>query len=89
MGILGLVSVALHMKPIEPPEGEFHHFQLVNAQGEVPVSVSILIHINPKALGNSPIVSQEPIGATDIIELHDALQGFNGDFISAFSTINS
>lgn len=76
------------MKPIEQPEGEFHHFQLVNTQGDVPMSISILIHLNPKALG-LPLGSQEPIGASDIIALHDALQDFNGDFISAFSTINS
>lgn len=77
------------MKPIESPEGEFHHFQLVNSQGDVPMSISVLIHLNPKALGQQPANIQEPISAGDIIALHDALQDFNGDFITAFSTINS
>jgi|GEM_PF-5236763 len=80
------------MEPIESlpeesalPEGEFHHFQLVNAEGEIPVSISVLIHLNPKAFG-TPLTQHTPITSNDVIALHDALQKFNGDFISAFRT---
>ena len=78
------------MQPIESPaddlniDGEFHHFQLVNQDGEIPMSISVLIHVNPKALGKQP-VSANPISTSDVLALHDALKGFNGDFITAFT----
>ncbi|CAN5146212.1 hypothetical protein BH11PAT4_BH11PAT4_8580 [soil metagenome] len=73
--------------PADQPnvDGEFHHFQLVNQEGSIPLSISVLIHVNPKALG-SPSVPATPISANDVIALHEALENFNGDFISAFST---
>ena len=80
------------MEPIESlpeefgiPEGEFHHFQLVNVDGDIPLSISVLIHVNPKVLGKVTM-PQTPITSNDVIALHDALQNFNGDFISAFRT---
>lgn len=66
-------------------DGEFHHFQLVNQDGAIPMSISVLIHVNPKALGK-PSVPATPISANDVIALHEALENFNGDFISAFRT---
>ena len=78
------------MEPLESlpeeigaPDGEFHHFQLVNADGEIPMSISVLIHVNPKAF-TKPSVQQSPITSNDVIAFHDALASFNGDFISAF-----
>lgn len=78
------------MEPLESlpeefgvPDGEFHHFQLVNAEGEIPMSISLLIHVNPQLMGKFAQPSN-PITANDVIALHDALENFNGDFISAF-----
>lgn len=65
------------------PQGEFHHFQLVNAEGEIPVSISVLVHYNQKAARQKNQL--DPINADDIIDFHDALQEFDGDFIKAFS----
>jgi hypothetical protein len=70
---------------ISVPDGEFHHFQLINAEGEIPMSISVLIHLNPKAMGK-PAVPQNPITANDVLALHEALETFNGDFISAFKS---
>ncbi len=66
------------------PEGEFHHFQLVGQDGEIPLSVSILVHVNPKA-SRSPLVGENPITSNDVLALHEALQSFDGDFVTAFS----
>ena len=64
-----------------PPQGEFHHFQLVNQNGDIPLSISVLVHYNRKE--NQEL--QEPITANDIIEFHQALQSFDGNFVKAFA----
>ena len=79
------------MQPLQSPgedlniDGEFHHFQLVNANGEIPLSISILVHVNAKSL-NQHSAPATPITTNEVLEFHEALRGFNGDFISAFST---
>lgn len=70
------------MEPQLPAEGEFHHFQLVNSEGEVPLSISLLIHVNPRLTKG---VAADPISADDVLAFHQALQKFDGDFITAFS----
>ena len=72
------------MEPIQPPEGEFHHFQLVNSEGEVPLSISVLVHFNQKATRGLQ-QADAPISSDDVIAFHDALQQFDGNFIKAFS----
>jgi len=66
------------------PQGEFHHFQLVDAEGKIPVSISVLVHYN-----NQPtltdILNQEPINEEDIIDFHYALKEFDGNYIKALS----
>jgi hypothetical protein len=70
------------MDPIQP-EGEFHHFQLVSPNGEIPFSVSILVHYNqPKGVTKSPL---PPLTVNDVLELHEALDRFDGDFAKAFA----
>lgn len=66
------------------PQGEFHHFQLVSSSGDIPVSISVLVHYNQT---NPPVghYTQPPISTDDIIRLHDELEAFDGDFIKAFS----
>lgn len=73
------------MEPLLPAEGEFHHFQLVNAEGEVPLSISLLVHINPKMAQAYSQTETAPISTDEILQLHEALQEFDGDFINAFS----
>jgi len=68
------------------PQGEFHHFQLVNSDGEVPVSISVLVHFNTSAQRQELPEEGTPIGANDIISLHDALEKFDGDYIKAFGS---
>jgi len=65
------------------PQGEFHHFQLVNSQGEVPVSISVLVHYNQQPA--RPDQSLPPLETDDVIQFHEDLQQFDGDFIKAFS----
>ena len=65
-----------------PTEGFFQHFQLVNNQGEIPVSISVLIHYNKPS---APLRMEEPITSSDVIDLHNALQQFDGNFSSAFN----
>lgn len=67
-----------------PAEGEFHHFQLVNSEGEVPLSISVLVHINPKSLGSASS-SEEPISADDVLAFHEELKAFDGDFSAVFT----
>lgn len=64
------------------PQGEFHHFQLVNQEGEIPLSISVLVHFNQKYQKNSQ--PQTPITSEDIIAFHEGLQEFDGDFATAF-----
>ncbi len=47
------------------------------------MSISILIHLNPHVTGQffNPL---EPISSNDVLALHEALQSFDGDFITAF-----
>jgi hypothetical protein len=70
------------MEPMQP-EGEFHHFQLVTPDGDVPLSVSILVHYNRQ--GNQARSNLKPITANDIISLQKSLEGFDDDFAKAFS----
>jgi hypothetical protein len=63
--------------------GEFHHFQLVDStDGTVPMSISVLVHYNQKSPRND---ASEPITPDDVVAFHDALQGFDGNYIAAFS----
>ena len=68
----------------ETPNGEFHHFQLVNASGEVPLSISVMVHYNRN--GQQTGREQDPISPEDIMELHEALKKFDGNYITAFSS---
>lgn len=68
------------------PQGEFHHFQLVNSEGDIPLSISVLVHFNRPAMA-LPEDQRAPIGANDIIDLHEALKEFDGDYIKAFRSI--
>ena len=67
------------------PQGEFHHFQLVNSDGDVPLSISVLVHYNNR---KTPITgfSGAPISANDIISFHESLKDFDGDYSAAFQT---
>ncbi|MCC2631674.1 MAG: hypothetical protein K0S20_373 [Patescibacteria group bacterium] len=64
------------------PQGEFHHFQLVNSEGEVPLSISVLVHYNRK--NGFEFVDKTPITANDIIDFHEAFKNFDGDYSKAF-----
>lgn len=64
------------------PEGEFHHFQLVNQEGEIPFSISVLVHYNQKSQQQASHAA--PISADEVIEFHETIQQFDGDFIKAF-----
>ena len=72
------------MEPMLPTEGEFHHFQLVNSEGEVPLSISVLVHINPKSLSTGSSL-ENPISADDVLAFHEELKAFDGDFSAAFT----
>lgn len=65
------------------PQGEFHHFQLVNSDGEIPLSISVLVHYNSK--NSFPENNGTPITANDIISFHEGFQRFDGDYIKAFN----
>jgi len=65
------------------PQGVFHHFQLVNAQGDVPISISVLVHYNnPRS---EAALLLPPLEADDLIQFHNDLSAFDGDFIKAFN----
>ncbi len=66
------------------PQGDFHHFQLVNSDGEIPISISVLVHFNRKS--SFSIEEGAPITANDIIHFHEALKDFDGDYIKAFTS---
>ena len=69
---------------ITPQEGEFHHFQLVDPEGRIPVSISVLVHYNQSE--NTPSGTwQNPIEEDDVIDFHFALKQFDGNYISALS----
>ena len=72
------------MEPLLPTEGEFHHFQLVNSEGEVPLSISLLVHINPKSLSSGPSL-EGPISTDDVLDFHEELKAFDGDFSAVFT----
>jgi hypothetical protein len=76
------------MEPLVPSEqqsGEFHHFQLVNAAGEVPLSISVFVHYNGKNIQTAR-PDQAPIESDDVLALHEALKSFDGNFIKAFNS---
>lgn len=75
---------------LEPtnPKGEFHHFQLVDAEGRIPVSISVLVHYNPVDRDEDE-AAKKPITDQEIIDFHYALKEFNGDYLQAFSRSNS
>lgn len=66
----------------EQPQGEFHHFQLVDAEGRIPFSISVLVHYNYRESLNNK--QTDPISADEIINFHYALKGFDGNFTHAF-----
>ena len=67
------------------PQGEFHHFQLVNSNGDIPFSISVLVHLNQPV---SPTFAQEgiPISSEEVLQLHEELEHFDGDYIRAFKS---
>lgn len=70
------------MEPIKPPEGEFHHFQMIDQEGDIPFSVSVLVHYNDQKAGKKKELS--PISPDDVLLLHEGLNRFDGNFIKAF-----
>lgn len=72
------------MEDSTTPQGEFHHFQLVDAEGRIPVSISILVHYNNQQ-SSMKIGSSEPISEEDIINFHYALKEFDGNYTKAFT----
>jgi len=74
-----------HKEPQDQPNGEFHHFQLVNSNGDVPLSISVLVHYTGNKLGSQSQAPDSPIGTEEILEFHEALKAFDGNFINAFS----
>lgn len=68
-----------------PNNGEFHHFQLVDGQGEIPLSISVLIHYNHPEL--DPKQQIPPLSADDVLELHSALASFDGNYSKAFKQL--
>lgn len=65
------------------PEGEFHHYQIVDPEGNVPFSISILVHLNNKSAKDK--INLEPITTADMITFHKELESFDGDFLKSFS----
>ena len=65
------------------PQGEFHHFQLVNPEGEIPMSISVLVHFNNRTQRGGQFSA--PISTEDIIAFHEGLAKFDGDFATAFT----
>lgn len=63
------------------PRGEFHHFQLVNSDGEVPFSISVLVHMNRASAEEADAT---PISTNEIINFHEGLKNFDGDYAKAF-----
>jgi hypothetical protein len=73
------------MEEQNAPEGEFHHFQLVDpTDGTVPMSISVLVHYNNQRSSREQ-TSAEPITLDEVVTFHDALQGFDGNYSAAFS----
>ena len=70
------------MEEASNPQGEFHHFQLVNQEGDIPLSISVLVHYNQRAINNNQLLN--PITADEVIAFHEDLQKFDGDFTKAF-----
>jgi hypothetical protein len=68
--------------------GELHHFQMVTPDGQIPLSISILVHVTPTGNNSSTptSVSTNPISADEVITFHDQLRTFNGDFKAAFKS---
>jgi hypothetical protein len=54
-----------------PFDGEFHHYQLVDPQGNMPVSISVLVH----HAGATPSASQgkKPLTIEDALAFHDSI----------------
>jgi hypothetical protein len=69
-------------------QGEFHHFQLVDSEGRIPVSVSILVHYNYKRDKDEVTDEPQAISEDEIIDFHYALKGFDGNFVHAFRQHN-
>lgn len=63
--------------------GELHHFQLISQDGQIPISVSVLIKVNRPEMAHHAAVT--PISTNEVIQLHEELQRFDGDFIAAFN----
>lgn len=70
------------MEPMQQPEGEFHHFQLISPDGNVPLSITVLLHLPRSSAFFQE--NAEPLNADDVLALHDALRHFDGNFIKAF-----
>lgn len=66
-----------------PEEGELHHFQLVNADGQVPISITLLVHVN-RSTPTGLHQELSPLTANDVLAFHDAMRNFDGNFIKAF-----
>jgi hypothetical protein len=71
------------------PNSELHHFQMVTPDGQVPVSISILVHVTPPSASPATphtAVTQQPITPDEVLAFHEALRTFNGDFRTAFTS---
>jgi hypothetical protein len=78
------------MEPVQPPEGELHQFHMVSPDGEIPVSITVLVRFGRSTQpGLQPNLNREPISADEVLTLHDALRSFDGNFIHAFRTPRS
>lgn len=79
------------MEPIENPAeefetpGELHHFQVVGPDGNIPMSISVLIRVHAREFPASNN-SFAPISTNDVIDLHTALTQFDGNFAAAFKS---
>jgi hypothetical protein len=69
------------MEDAYKPDGEFHHFQLAQANADMPFNISVLFHISGPKSSDLP-----PISTNDILAFHQAYQSFDGDFSGAFTS---
>lgn len=60
--------------------GEFHHFQLPPEQGAVPLSVSVLVHVNRP---DRTTAQSTPLTADDVLQFHKELKNWNGNLRQA------
>ena len=74
------------MDPLKP-EGEFHHYQIVDPEGNIPFSISVLVHFNNKSANKK--ANLQALNHDDVISFHRELESFNGNFEQAFKQNSS